>query len=125
MSQTQAAPQDPQLADNPLYLQRKERADADKPPSRSTALGAVASVRFPGTSSRREMMKGILGQDGDLVTGHFGTVHYRPVTIAMWDNRAVLHSASGDFWPHRRLMERLTILDWDASRRAPYYAPVP
>ena len=46
-------------------------------------------------------------------------------SIAMWDNRAVLHSASGDFWPHRRIMERLTILDRDESRRAPYYAPQP
>ena len=44
-------------------------------------------------------------------------------SIAMWDNRAVLHSRSGDFWPHRRMMERLTILDFDESRRAPYYSP--
>jgi taurine dioxygenase len=44
-------------------------------------------------------------------------------SIAMWDNRAVLHTASGDFWPHRRLMERLTILDYDQSRRTPRYAP--
>lgn len=44
-------------------------------------------------------------------------------SIAMWDNRAVLHSASADFWPHRRQMERLTILDQDESRRKPYYAP--
>ena len=44
-------------------------------------------------------------------------------SIAMWDNRAVLHSASGDFWPHRRMMERLTILDYDESRRTPYYVP--
>ena len=36
------------------------------------------------------------------------------------DNRCVLHSASGDFWPHRRLMERLTILDHDAERRVPF-----
>ena len=50
-------------------------------------------------------------------------------SIAMWDNRAVLHSASADFWPHRRQMERVTILDHDESRRTPYYdpdaAPVP
>ncbi len=44
-------------------------------------------------------------------------------SIAMWDNRAVLHSGSGDYWPHRRMMERLTILDFDESRRAPYYSP--
>ncbi len=81
MPQTEAAPQDPQLANNPLYLQRRERADADKPPSRATALGAVASVRVPGISSRQEMMDGILAQDRDLVAGHFGTVHYKPVTV--------------------------------------------
>lgn len=44
-------------------------------------------------------------------------------TIALWDNRAVLHTASADFWPHRRTMERLTILDFDETRRTPYYAP--
>jgi taurine dioxygenase len=44
-------------------------------------------------------------------------------SIAMWDNRAVLHSASGDFWPHKRVMERLTILDFDESRRTPFYTP--
>ena len=48
-------------------------------------------------------------------------VKWEPGSIAMWDNRSVLHTASGDFWPHRRLMERLTILDSDESRRVPYY----
>ncbi|MDA0791663.1 MAG: TauD/TfdA family dioxygenase [Proteobacteria bacterium] len=48
---------------------------------------------------------------------------WEPGSIAMWDNRAVLHSASADFWPHRRRMERLTILDHDEARRTPYYAP--
>lgn len=48
---------------------------------------------------------------------------WEPGSIAMWDNRAVLHTASGDFWPHRRFMERLTILDYDESRRKPFYAP--
>tara|TARA_E500000331_G_scaffold88854_3_gene84695 strand:+ start:16827 stop:17939 length:1113 start_codon:yes stop_codon:yes gene_type:complete len=44
-------------------------------------------------------------------------------SIAMWDNRAVLHSASADFWPYSRYMERLTILDYDEKRRIPYYRP--
>ena len=48
---------------------------------------------------------------------------WEPGTLAMWDNRCVLHTASGDFWPHRRFMERLTILDSDESRRVPYYDP--
>lgn len=50
-------------------------------------------------------------------------VRWEPGTLAMWDNRCVLHSASGDFWPHRRFMERLTILDFDEARRVPYYDP--
>ena len=75
-----AEPQDPQLATNPTYVQRAARAKADKPPSRSSPLGAVAQVRSPG-SSRREMMDGILAQDRDLVPGNFGTVYYKPVTV--------------------------------------------
>ena len=50
-------------------------------------------------------------------------LRWEPGTIALWDNRAVLHTASADFWPHRRTMERLTILDFDKTRRKPYYAP--
>ena len=73
-------PQDPQLADNPLYVRRAERANADKPPSRSTPLGAVAQVRAPGVASRRAMMDGIRAQD-DLVAGHFGTVYYKPANV--------------------------------------------
>ncbi len=73
-------PQDPQLADNPLYLRRAARAKADKPPSRGNPLGAVAQARFPG-QSREEVMAGILAQDGELVTGHFGTIRYKPVTV--------------------------------------------
>jgi len=43
----------------------------------------------------------------------------------MWDDRAVLRRASADFRPHHRLMERLTILDHDVSRRTPFYASQP
>ncbi len=44
-----------------------------------------------------------------------------PGSLAMWDNRAVQHCATADFWPHRRLMERVTILDSDQDRRTPYF----
>ena len=48
---------------------------------------------------------------------------WEPGSIAMWDNRAVLHTASADFWPHNRLLERLTILDPVKEHRAPFYDP--
>ena len=46
---------------------------------------------------------------------------WAPGSIAMWDNRVVQHCATADFWPHRRLMERVTILDYDHERRTPYF----
>jgi taurine dioxygenase len=70
------------LQDNPVYQARAERAQADKPPSRATALGAVAKARYPDAATRREMIEGILAEDAALVTGHFGTVYYKPVTVA-------------------------------------------
>ena len=74
-------PQIPQLADNPVYLARSERAMEDKPPTRSNSLGVVAHSRFPGSTSRSEMIQGILAQDSSMIEGHFGTVYYKPVTV--------------------------------------------
>jgi len=35
--------------------------------------------------------------------------HWRPNSIAFWDNRATLHYAVADYWPARREMNRVTI----------------
>jgi taurine dioxygenase len=35
---------------------------------------------------------------------------WQPGSIAFWDNRAVQHYASSDYWPARRVMERATII---------------
>jgi alpha-ketoglutarate-dependent taurine dioxygenase len=36
--------------------------------------------------------------------------HWQPHSIAFWDNRAVQHYASSDYWPQRRVMERASII---------------
>ena len=35
---------------------------------------------------------------------------WQPGTIAFWDNRASQHYAVSDYWPHRRVMERVTVV---------------
>ena len=42
-----------------------------------------------------------------------------PGSIAFWDNRAVQHYASSDYYPHDRLLRRVTV-----SGDRPYYNPV-
>ena len=36
--------------------------------------------------------------------------HWRPNSIAFWDNRSTQHLAISDYWPQKRVMERLTII---------------
>jgi taurine dioxygenase len=35
---------------------------------------------------------------------------WRPGSIAFWDNRASQHYPVSDYWPARRLMERVTVV---------------
>ena len=36
--------------------------------------------------------------------------HWEPNSIAFWDNRSTQHLAASDYWPQKRVMERLTII---------------
>ena len=76
-----AQPQYLQLANNPEYIRRAERARAGQSPSRASPLGAIAAVRCPGTENRSEMMQEILAQDGDLVVGSLEPACYKPATV--------------------------------------------
>jgi taurine dioxygenase len=37
-------------------------------------------------------------------------VRWEPDSLVFWDNRAVMHYASSDYWPQRRVMERASII---------------
>jgi taurine dioxygenase len=43
---------------------------------------------------------------------------WQPGSIAFWDNRAVQHYAASDYYPHNRLLRRVTV-----SGDIPYYSP--
>ena len=44
--------------------------------------------------------------------------HWRPNSIAFWDNRACQHYAASDYWPSVRRVERVTIVG-----DTPFYSP--
>lgn len=46
---------------------------------------------------------------------------WRPGSMAFWDNRAALHYAVADYWPEKRMMHRVTVVDdaLGARRTAP------
>lgn len=42
-------------------------------------------------------------------------------SVAMWDNRSCQHYAVADFWPHERLMERVTLVDPSEEDEVPFW----
>ena len=47
---------------------------------------------------------------------HQVRLHWQPHTVAFWDNRAVQHYATSDYWPQIRIMERASIVGPRPSR---------
>ena len=64
------------LRKDPVYVSRTGRAKSNKAPSRSTSMGTIAQVRYPGGKNRSELQSGISEQDQDLVAGHFGNLFW-------------------------------------------------
>ncbi|MCY3622655.1 MAG: TauD/TfdA family dioxygenase [Gammaproteobacteria bacterium] len=46
---------------------------------------------------------------------------WRDGSVAMWDNRSCQHYAVSDFWPHERLMERVTLVDPSEEDEVPFW----
>lgn len=42
---------------------------------------------------------------------------WSPNAIVFWDNRATQHYALLDYWPHDRIVERVTVMGTDVPRR--------
>ena len=51
---------------------------------------------------------------------HTCRFRWRDGSVAMWDNRSCQHYAVADFWPHERLMERVTLVDPSEENEVPF-----
>ena len=71
----------------------------------------------------RNFTTGIVGMEPDEATAILDAIcrqsdyaeyqcrfHWEPHSVAFWDNRAVQHYASSDYWPQVRVMERASII---------------
>jgi taurine dioxygenase len=71
-----------------------------------------------GREKSEQMVRELLAQHGRPETVCRFT--WEAGSIAFWDNRAVQHYAASDYYPHRRVLRRVTI-----SGDRPYYEPGP
>ncbi len=53
---------------------------------------------------------------------HTCRFRWRDGSVAIWDNRSCQHYAVADFWPHERLMERVTLVDPSEQDEVPFWA---
>lgn len=52
---------------------------------------------------------------------HTCRFRWRDGSVAMWDNRSCQHYAVADFWPHERLMDRVTLVDRSIEDEVPFW----
>ena len=52
---------------------------------------------------------------------HTCRFRWRDGSVAMWDNRSCQHYAVADFWPHERLMERVTLVEASEVDEVPFW----
>ena len=69
-----------------------------------------------GADASRAIVQELLSQHGRAE--YMCRFKWTPGSIAFWDNRAVQHYAASDYYPHERLLRRVTI-----SGDKPYYQP--
>lgn len=48
---------------------------------------------------------------------------WEPEDLALWDNRLCLHYATNNYWPERRIMERLTLTSVGEDSSSSGHAP--
>ena len=87
-------------------------------------IGDMLGKAFGGRTKKRKMTvadshAALLREESDKLLGFLQDranrpeyqvrLKWQPGTIAFWDNRASQHYAVSDYWPQRRVMERVTV----------------
>ncbi|MGV9774734.1 TauD/TfdA dioxygenase family protein [Streptosporangium sp. NPDC003464] len=100
-----------------------DRARADFPPVRHPIVRTHPVTERRGIFVNRVFTEGVVGLEPgaardliDRLCRHVETPEYQvrfrwePGSVAVWDNRATQHYAVNDYYPERRVMERISIV---------------
>jgi taurine dioxygenase len=112
--------------------EQRAEARATYPPARHPVVATHPGTGRPHLYVNRNFVSHVEGLDPDAgrdlldrlcrradAPEHQCRLVWEPDTVAFWDNRAVQHYASSDYWPHVRIMERASVVGSPPERIRP------
>jgi alpha-ketoglutarate-dependent taurine dioxygenase len=112
-----------------MSSEKRQEAQAQYPPVRHPVVCTHPATEKPHLYVNRPFVSSIEGMDREAsldlldrlcrqadAPEHQCRFSWSKDAVAFWDNRAVQHYASSDYWPHTRTMERASIIGSQPAR---------